>query len=74
MKFSKRFTVRAALVIAAGGFLKVWHDMRGIARTAEATHVIVNSQRTDMMAKIDALKALLADKERRDRPRSLMEE
>ena len=38
------------------------HDDRDMRRTLDATHLIVNSQRTEMLERIETLEALLRDK------------
>lgn len=45
----------ASLLVASGGFLKIWYDVRQI-------HTIVNSQRTAMVEKIDELRKIIAER------------
>lgn len=47
------------LIAAIGGFIKIWYDVKQV-------HVIVNSQRTAMMEKIDSLRELLDKSQSRE--------
>jgi hypothetical protein len=51
----------AALVVAIGGVIKIWYDVRSV-------HTIVNSQKTAMQKEIDDLRNLIKSSISKDEP------